>query len=88
MLFFYLEQVYFSTKFDGVENAVLDKPAWTAQADPRQQFTQMSECPFSRVASHMMASNFAWYYALCPFIPQNDSFISTHSFFLFLPITR
>ena len=32
---------------------VSDQPAQTAQADPRRQFMQMSECPFSRVASQL-----------------------------------
>ena len=35
---------------------VSDQPARAAQADLKRRFTQMSECPFSCVASHLMSA--------------------------------
>ena len=41
-------------KYINMESVVSDRPARTAQADPKRQFKQMSECLFSRATNHIM----------------------------------
>ena len=38
-----------------MESVVSDQPGRTAQADPKRQFTQLSECPFSRFTIHLIS---------------------------------